>query len=162
MKASRACWVSVVIVGTFRDPRPGPAPWPPTGPRSAGRAGGPGCGRRRTSCARGVSDAPGDELLAGLGLTVAIDLVLVDVARGHEVVADLELGVRALSGLGVGDEVVEGRVQLREAAVGLLAVVLDADAGVEAGRAVAREVDLWGGGDEPVQAHLSGNRHPDS
>jgi hypothetical protein len=74
-----------------------------------------------------VSDPARDELFAGLGLAVAVDLVLVDVARRDEVVADLEPGVRPLGGLGVGHEVVEGRVHLREAAVGLLAEVLDAD-----------------------------------
>src|SRR5680860_657745 len=111
----------------------------------------------RTHCV--VSDAPGNELLAGVNVAVLLQLVLVDVARGDELVADPKAGIRTLRGRPEHHHVVERRIQLGERAVRLLAEVLDPDAGVEAGHAVAREVELGCGGDEPVQAHLGGNRH---
>ncbi|MGZ5385466.1 MAG: hypothetical protein ACXWH0_15985 [Acidimicrobiia bacterium] len=52
-----------------------------------------------------------------------------------------------------------GTFQLGEGTVGLLAEVLDPDPGVEAGYSVVGEVELGCGSDEPLKAHLGGNRH---
>ena len=91
-----------------------------------------------------MADATGDELLADLAAAAPRDLVLVDVARGDELVADLELRVRVLGGPIEHHQVVIGRVEIRERAVDFLAELLDADAGVEAWAPLAGEVQFRG------------------
>ena len=109
-----------------------------------------------------VADAASDELVPDHGRAVGLDLVLVDIAAGQERIALLEPLVRSQGGVVEDHEVVEGRVELCEAAVDFLAEVLAPDSGVEPRCAGLGEVQVRDGGDEPCQAHLGGDRHLDS
>ena len=72
----------------------------------------------------------------------AVDFVLVHVPARNERVALAEAGVRLAGGAFEGDQVVEGRVELREAAVDFLAPLLDANAHAAAIGAGLGEVKL--------------------
>jgi hypothetical protein len=107
-----------------------------------------------------VPDAAGDELLPDLaGTAGALLLVLVDVARGDDLVAGLEPRVRPLGRTVEQHEVAVDRVELGERPVDLLAVLLEADPAVEPCVTLVAEGQLWRSGDEPLEAHLGGNRH---
>src|SRR3546814_12806998 len=72
-----------------------------------------------------MSDPAGHELLALDGFAVAIELVLVDVARCHELVTSMEPGVGTLGGGLEHHQLAELRVELGERTVGFLAPLLD-------------------------------------
>ena len=72
-----------------------------------------------------VSDARRDELLTLVPLAVTLVGVVAHPSVGDDVVALGEPLGSLLSSTAIRDEIVEGRLQLREGVVGLLAVVLD-------------------------------------
>src|SRR5690606_25580175 len=98
-------------------------------------------------------------LLTLAGFAVAVELALVDIAGGHELVTGTEPGVGALGRSLEHHHLAELRVEPGERTVGLLAPLLDTDPGAEPGD-VARAVRTPGwGGDEAVEAQLGGDRH---
>src|SRR4051812_35816575 len=90
-----------------------------------------------------VAEFAGDELLPDHArLPGALDLVLVDVAAGDKAVTLTEPCVGLPGGAIECDHVVEGRVELGELAVDLLAPLLDTDAETAAFLALAGEVEF--------------------
>src|SRR5690625_1291220 len=79
-----------------------------------------------------MTDASRDELFALVPLAVPLVGVVAHPASGDDVVALGQTLRPLLGGTAIRDEVVEGRLQLREGVVGFLAVVLDPDLQVEA------------------------------
>lgn len=104
-----------------------------------------------------MPEAAGDELLPeSAGTALAFLLVLVDVARGQNLVTGLEPAVRPLGRPVEEDQVAIDRLNLGERTVGLLAVLLDTNPAVEPGVAAFPERQLRLGGDEPLQLNWVG------
>jgi hypothetical protein len=107
-----------------------------------------------------MSNLLGDELLLDDTRPVAVlDLELVDVAAGNEGVTRAEPRVGLPGGALEDNHVVDGRIELREGPIYLLAPLLDTDAKAAALVALLGEVKLRRGCGKADQAHLSGDGH---
>ena len=106
-----------------------------------------------------MSEALGDELLTGDGLSIALVAVRVHVALGDEIVTLGELCKGRLRTPAVHHEVVKRCLLLREAAVGIALEMLLADTHVQTCFAVGIERELRISGDESREGLLGVDRH---